>query len=339
MTPAVYGAGAASLDAHVDGVEGELPEHRYQPHAPPRSMVGPPLAEVTAHRITDPDHWHLVTRGLSELGDASSFADDESSPGGPDASGWGFELTFRIAGTDSEPLWAVDLLTNLAAYVWSSDHPFAEGHHLDLRGPIRLDSSSAITAAVVTLDPTLGVLAGPHGTVEFLQIVGLRIEELELCRSWSTDAVVDLLAKSDPLLICRLDRPSLLEDLDVQAEISARATSEGSALTELRVATMSWRGRRRGRTVEVHLGSGASAALGPALRRELIGRDASFQVVGNHQQIRFTVASQPRWTATDDILEVAVPPGEVEGLADLFDGRIGWGRRPAWPRLRFHVKP
>ena len=83
------------------------------------------------------------------------------------------------------PYWAVDFLASMARYVQSSGHPFADGHLMDLRGPIRLDSPTDITAAVVVEDPGLTTLAGPFGSVQFLQFVGLTADELELCRSWS----------------------------------------------------------------------------------------------------------------------------------------------------------
>jgi suppressor of fused-like protein len=338
----------------VDRIDAGPEHHRYHPRAPHRFQGGGPLREVTTHRLRRPDHWHLVTYGLSEV-------DAKESPD-PARSGWGFELTFRLAAgvpasgapgrprsrrrdsgpaldaADPEPLWAVDLLTNLAAYVWSSGHPFAPGHHLDLRGPIRLDGGGELTAAVIVVDPTLGVMSGPFGTVEFLQVVALTADELELCRSWSTARVVELLAERDPLFVTALDRPSVLSDPAVAAEVRRRAGDDGSSLTELRVGSLSWRSRPWRPTV-IQLGGGASAALGPALRRELIAPGASFRIVGDDREVRFVVSDLAGWTTDGPRLELGVPLVDVEGLAALFDGRTGWGRRPAWPDLRWRVVP
>ncbi|MGH8921878.1 MAG: suppressor of fused domain protein [Acidimicrobiales bacterium] len=328
------GEGTAAIDARVDGADGAPADERWMPHPPHRSSEAGPLAEVTGHRVrsglgtVDPGHWHLVTYGLSEVDDKES-AD-------PDISGWGFELTLRLAGADTDPEWAVSLLTNLANYVWTTGHGFAPGHHLDLRGPMKLDSDSVITAAAIVADPTLGNLHGPFGSVEFLQVVGLTADELELCRAWSTEGVMDLLADSDPLLVTHLDRHSILEDPAVAERVAARAMTDGSSLTELRVASLRWRTRFGGRAV-VELGAGASAALGPALRRELVAPGASFVVQADDQQVRFVVGDQPRWTPSGDRLDVELPLDEVDGLATLFDGRTGWGHRPALPRLRFRV--
>ena len=55
------------------------------------------------------------------------------------------------------------------------------------------------TASIVWLTAAVGmaagaglpILAGPFGEVQFLQFVGLTADELELCRAWSADGVVD----------------------------------------------------------------------------------------------------------------------------------------------------
>jgi suppressor of fused len=417
---------AASLDAHVDRVDGGPPRQRYRPQPARGSKLGSPLEEVTLHAVGEPAHWHLVTRGLTEL-------EAKQSPN-PKLSGWGFELTLRLeddevgagpravsspqprgdgglpadqkpgernsggrewrgresggresggqesggresggqgssnkktsdrdaserkssgrrfggkSGTAEEeigaPEWAVDLLTNLAAYVWTSGNAFAAGHHLDLGGPIKLPTkkdkgapTTAITAAAVIRDPTLGVLRTPYGRVEFLQVVGLTADELELCRSWSTEGVLRQLAADDPMLVTRLTRRSLLADPTRAAEIARLAAVDGSSLTELRVASLRWNDRHVGGSV-LTLGAGASRALGPALRRELIGPGAGFSVICDPLIARFTVADQAAWHAEGDVVDIAVPLAEVEGLAALFDGRTGQGRRPAWPGLRFRV--
>lgn len=379
-----------TLDAHVDACDGGPPAQRYRPQA--AHGMEPPLEEVTLHVTGDPPHWHLVTRGLSEL-DAKQSPDRSRS-------GWGFELTLRLPLPDSPPAldssgrlrpepdqhstdrvrpapslhwrlpgrrpkeddadWAVNLLTNVAAYVWTSRNAIAPGHHVDLGGPIRLRSATPITAAAVVTDPGLGTIETPFGTVEFLQVVGLHADELELCRSWSTEGVIGLLAEEDPWLVTRLDRPSLLADPRRAQEIERRAEHDGASLTELRVATLQWstprllhpgrllrggdagngEGEERAESPAgsvLTMGSGAAAALGPALRRELVAPGATFAVVSDPLRARFTVADTAAWRVAGETIEIDVPLSEVEGLAALFDGRTGQGRRPAWPGLRFRV--
>jgi hypothetical protein len=273
-----------------------------------------------------------VTYGLSEI-DAKESED-------PDVSGWGFELTIRVeaaADIEEEAAWAVDLLTNLAVYVWTSRHAFAPGHHVALGGPIRLGSETRLTAAAVVPDPALGEMTGPFGSVRFLQVVGLTGDELELCRAWSTDGVFDLLRSRDPHLVTRLGRSSILDDPDVQADVATRRAVDGASLTELRVGSLEVE-RRPGRGTLVRMGAGAAAALGPALRRELVGDGANFDVVGDDATVAFGVG-ETGWSVTGDRLEVTVPLDEVPALADLFDGRTGRGRHRALRGLHFHVVP
>lgn len=292
-----------------------------------------PLEAVSIHRVTGVpgagEHWHVVTYGLSELHGKDS----------PDrhVSGWGFELTLRTGGQDI-PYWAVDLLASLASYLWTGEHPFADGHLIDLRGPIRLDSRSPITAAMMVEDPTLGTLRGPYGTVQFLQVVGLTADELELCRAWDASGVRDLLGRHDRFLLTDLERPSVAGDPRYRSEIEERIRQDGSALHELRVATLQVRkGWQSG--AEVRLGAGASAALGPALRRELRAGGSAFDVIGDDATLRFVVGPDPRWEWAGQGVSLRVPLEEVEALASLFDGRTGSGRVAGYPGLRFRVVP
>jgi len=323
------GPGAVAIAAHVDRLDGGPPAL----HVPLAKQGS--VSAVSVYAVDDAaPHWHLVTYGLSEL-------DGEPSVD-PPRSGWGFELTLRLVRVDDDhPAWAVNLLANLAAHVIAGGHPFAVGHHVDLRGPIRLGDPTAITAAAIAVDPVLGTLHGPSGAVEFLQVVGLTADELELCRAWRTSAVVGLLAAADPLLVIRLDRPSLLDDPEVRELAEAGVAAEGSSLVELRVATLRWaaKGRRHPQLV-VTMGGGAAAALGPALRRRLTETGAAFEVIGDSGAVRFIVADQGGWvidpTADGDV-EVAVPLTAVDGLADLFTGRPGRGQVAAVPGLRVVV--
>jgi hypothetical protein len=284
---------------------------------------------VALHSIPDPPHWHLVTYGLSEL--------NGRGPAAHGKSGLGFELTLRIGGEEGQPLWGVDFLATMATYVRSSGHPFSDGHLMDLRGPMRLDSPSEITAAVIVDDPALPILAGPFGEVQFLQFVGLTADELELCRAWSADGVVDLLGRDDPLLITRLDRPSVAADPRWAEEIAERRRLEGSSLHELRIATLDIQRRRR-RTV-VRMGAGAARALGPALRRELVALDASFSVVGDESDVRFVVADRVGWTSDDEGVDVTVPLDRVDEVASFFEGRDAAEDLEDWPGLQFHIVP
>src|SRR5262245_16129374 len=81
------------------------------------SLGGPdPLDGISAYKRDDGSpHWHFVSLGLTEL--YSKETDD------PKVSGYGFELTFRLACRPDDkdpPIWALNLLQNLARHVFQS---------------------------------------------------------------------------------------------------------------------------------------------------------------------------------------------------------------------------
>ena len=300
--------GRTAAAAYTDRAAGGSPRHVFTPR---RAAID----EVRLYAMEGPPAWHLVTLGLADRG---------------------YELTVRLPrGDDEQPTWAVDFLLSLAAYARRSDHDFAEGHHVDLRGPIQLGSDTAITAAAVAADPVFGVL----GDVEFLQLVGLTGDELELCRSWRTEAVVGLLRQQDPALTTVLNRKSLLDDPAVRDAAEAGVAAGGSALDELRIATLSWRfrGMGRRRVLEVTLGAGAATALGPALRRKLDHAGAAFAVIGDAGELRFRLGPDEGWQLAGDTVEVTLAPESVEAVAALFTGRTGTGSVPPLAGLRFAV--
>ena len=308
MAPSEGGEVENDLIAHLDRAEGASPREELVIRR--QGTVD----QVRIYAIVSPPHWHCLTVGLRELG---------------------FELTFRLGGNgDDPPQWTVDLLANLGAYVFRTGHEFAAGHHIDLRGPIKLDDPTEITAAAIVADPGLPAW---HG-VEFLQLVGLTADELELCRSWRTEAVIELLAADDPLLITRLERRSLLDDPKVREQAESGVAAEGSALEELRVGTLNWerRGWPKSRLV-INIGVGAATGLGPALRRKLNRSGASFRVIGDAGDVRFVVADEARWQQGEDGILVAVPLAAVEELAGLFTGKVGSGGLAILPGLRFVV--
>jgi suppressor of fused len=331
--PDQEGPGLTALKAHVDRIDGGPPSDQFFPRNPRRFQRGGPLHAVTVHALDDPRHWHLVTYGLSEL-----FEKESPDKG---VSGWGFELTFRLARSgdnDGEAEWASDLLTNLAAYVWESGHDFAHGDHVDLRGPIKLDAKTAITAAAMITDPTLATVRGPFGRVEFLQVVGLTADELELCRAWRTDAVLDLLTGTNPLGVTDLDRPSMLDDPAIRERAEAGIGADGSSLEELRVGTLRLiEHGRRTRRVALQMGAGAAAGLGPALRRKLNRPGATFRMVGGPVSVTFVVTEPARWQRSGQGVTVDVPLAEVDQLAGLFTGKPGSGELPGLRGLRFVV--
>lgn len=151
-------------------------------------------------------HRHIISYGMSELYYNEDKADGEFSK-------WGFELTFRLVPFDQDehdPIWAIQVMNNLARYVFNSGRWFEENQFIPANGPIRLQTETDITGFVFALDPELGKINTPHGEVSFLQLVGITSAELERLKQNPTTANVENLINElkvhNPLLITDLKR-------------------------------------------------------------------------------------------------------------------------------------
>ncbi len=168
-------------------------------------------------------HWHYITYGFTELFEKGSDNLEES--------GYGFELTFRLKRGDEEqpPAWPINLLQNLARYVFSSGNGFGAGHHMDCNGPIALDTETKLTALAFREDPELGQLDTPHGHMVFLQAVAITADEMEAMMCWDVRRFLDELEKQIPLCITDLDRASQLEVLALRDAWQKGMEQDGSS--------------------------------------------------------------------------------------------------------------
>lgn len=150
-------------------------------------------------------HRHYITYGMSEL-----YYNEEAVGG--DFSKWGFEFTFRLVpfaeDGSEDPMWPINLMNNLARYVYESGIWFEVNHFIPANGPIRLNCQTDIVGLVFAEDPELGKIATPYGDVTFLQIVGITSKELErLQANPKMDEVARLIEEM------RQTNPMLLTDL------------------------------------------------------------------------------------------------------------------------------
>ena len=153
-------------------------------------------------------HRHIVSYGMSEL-----YYNEEKAGG--DFSKWGFEFTMRVVPFEEDggdPMWATEVMNNLARYVFESGRWFEEFHFVPANGPIRLDTNTDITGLVFALDPELGRIDTPHGEVSFLQMVGITSKELERLQANPTtgevERLINELKETNPLLLTDLNRKS-----------------------------------------------------------------------------------------------------------------------------------
>jgi hypothetical protein len=175
----------------------------------PYSLGGTdPLDGISAYASNQggTHHLHFVTYGYSAL------YYDEDSVGG-DYSGFGFEMTLRLACPQPVPPehefnWVCNFLENLARYVFGSKKYFAPGHWIPANGPIRSESETDIVGLAFAEDPDLPPVATPHGRVEFVQGFGINQAEIDelIAKKRTTSAILDEHRRLNPLLITDLNR-------------------------------------------------------------------------------------------------------------------------------------
>ncbi len=169
-------------------------------------------------------HWHYVTYGFTELYEKES--ED------PEVSGYGFELTFRLKREDGEtepPAWPMNLLQNLARYVFSSGNVFGPGHHMSCNGPIALEADTQLTALGFCVDPELGEMDTPNGHMMFLQAVALTEDEMFGQMCWDGQKFLALLMEHIPLGAADLARGSLMQDASFRAAWEHGVEEDGSS--------------------------------------------------------------------------------------------------------------
>lgn len=217
-------AGWDAIDAHLSQRLGREPAKHWG-SVIKWAMGGPdPLDGVSVY--ANEDHWHYVGFGLSELYGKESQL--------PHQSGWGIELTMRVArapGETEAPTWPIGRMNQLARYVVQTGSVLLPGDYLDTNGAVSATvPNSDLRAILFALDPELGELEGPNGKLRFVQIVGATTDEYAAAQSWKTDAVLGLLAKASPRWVTDLHRRSWLASRpELAAAAREGAEREGSS--------------------------------------------------------------------------------------------------------------
>src|SRR5258708_1224012 len=124
-----------AIDSTLKPIYGKVKPFHYA--AVPHYALGgnDPLDGISVYKsVTGHLHWHYVTYGFSEL-----YRKETKDP---EYSGYGFELTFRLSCAKAEkqpPSWPLNLLQNLARYVFQSGRVLMPGHFFNCNGPVALE--------------------------------------------------------------------------------------------------------------------------------------------------------------------------------------------------------
>lgn len=299
------------------------------------AMGGPdPLNGISIYESTStPTHRHLITFGFSDL--------FEKTTEDPEVSGFGFELTFRLAGRhdpQNPPNWAMNFLQNLGRYVFETGNVFGPGHTMPLNGPICGDSDTKIEAITFVEDPELPPIATPNGQVTFLQIVGLTLDELEAVERWNAREFCKLRAKFDPKLVTDIDRDSWLKDPAFAEAVAEGTRRDGSSSASLY-------------TPEVTFKPASNAILPPtivvpaiaaaSLAHRLAGRipfGREFELISEKKTILFTPGNTVRWEMEEDQLTITLNSEAAMAISHALAPKAGKFSIPAAGGLIFEVQ-
>lgn len=264
-------------------------------------LGGPdPLDGISAYKAEQPSpHWHMVTFGFSELYDKES--DDAEN------SGYGFELTFRIAREETEeepPAWALNLLQNMGRYVFNSGNIFRPGDYLDANGPICLESDTKLTALAFVSDPELPAADTPNGWVQFLQMVGITGCELEAMQTWNTRGMLKACEEHMPRYITDLTRDSLMQKPAIAEAVQSGIERDGSSTGFLYVDQLGWEPAKK-----------RLFGKNPAVLR--LGAKQA-EIVGKLLAGRIRKGKSLYMTGPD--IQVVLEPGEKAGFEEGEDG-------------------
>lgn len=300
-------------------------------------LGGPdPLDGISAWKRMDPvPHWHFVSYGLTELYRKES--DDA------DTSGYGFELTFRLAChlvEEEPPAWAINFLQNLARYVFNSGNVFDDGHWMTANGPIALERETLICSMGFVFDPELPAIDTPHGRVDFLQVVGLTVDEERAAKQWQTRKLLDVLLPDMPLWVTDLARPSLLDNAEVRARVVEGTQRDGSSSGFLFTDVLGWKVKKRLlRTplTEIVLGARQVDELVTLLPLRLpFGR--VFRVAGREGALVFERGDANSVSESDGQLTLQLTDDAVRELARTLQPRAGTYTLESLDSVRWQIE-
>lgn len=310
--------GWEAIDKEMERLYGDQEPKHYGTMIP-YSLGGPdPLEGISAYVKEEPlPHWHLVTYGFSDLYEKEN---EES-----EYSGYGFELTFRLLKHENEqepPAWSLNFLQNLGRYIFTSGNYFQAGHYLNTNGPIALDSDTLLQSIAFIEDPELPPISSPNGRVEFLQVVGITVDEREAMEMWNTLGLLKAASSHLPLYITDLSRQSFMNDPLMKEAFQLGMQRDGSSTGSLFLDNLAWNEKKslfKKTTITITIGA-KDAPLIAQIVNGRIPNNKDLQLFGQNLSILFSPAEQPKvetkanqailylnQDCVNELLEVLVP--------------------------------
>ena len=145
---------------------------------------------------------HIVTYGMTEL-----YADEKAFGG--EFSRWGYEMTLKLkADSAEECMWALDMLSNLARYTYTSERWFEPFECIHGGTPLHAGTDSKITSLITVADTSAQSLNTLNGKVDFIQLVGITEEEYQAIQQDSENIhkLIELMKRDNPYLATDMNR-------------------------------------------------------------------------------------------------------------------------------------
>lgn len=259
-------------------------------------------------------HWHYTTYGFTELYEKES--DD------PGTSGYGFELTFRLKRGDEEqpPVWPMNLLQNLARYVFSSGNVFGPGHHMSCNGPIALEEDTLLTALGFRIDPELGEQDTPNGHMAFLQAVGITEGEMDAMMCWNGEKFLAALEEHLPLCVTNLSRSSQMDDPAFRIAWQTGMERDGSSTGFLYMDELGVQ-MDEGQ-VTLRLGAGHDRTLVNMLRAR-VGKGRELFLQGSDAVVLFHPGEQAGMGVENGVTALTLPEDALKELCSTLQPHAG----------------
>ncbi len=289
-------------------------------------------------------HWLYVTYGFTDLypdedGDAededenddhNSTEDDrddnENKYDADDSknavSGFGFELTFRLkrGSEDTPPGWPINMMQNLARYVFSSGNTFDSGHYLNANGPIALETDTQLTCLGFLTDPELGRINTVNGSMVFLEAIGITEDELNAMMCWNGESFLNELLKYTPYGIADLSRTTLMKQPDFRHTWEQGIERDGSSTGVLYLSDLT--ASLEDRKAYLKLGAGHIDQILTLLRAR-IGKDRSFVLQCNDTAACFKCAQQPDIDTDSDAVIISLTLENLDEICGLLKPHVG----------------
>lgn len=198
-----WAPGWDAIDAEFDRLyNGQKPAH-FGTNIQSRAMFGGDeyLDGVSVYDMGN-GYRHIVTYGMTEL-----YADEEAF--GEEYSRWGYEMTLKLkAESADECIWAMDMLSNLARYTYTSERWFEPFACIHGGTPLHAGTDSKITSLMTVADTSAQSIDTLNGKVDFIQLVGITEEEYQAIQQDSENRykLVELMKQDNPDLVTDMNR-------------------------------------------------------------------------------------------------------------------------------------